>query len=46
MFSTRKRQYTLIEHYTEATTPAGMRQVIVLEDLNRTAQITLILRFV
>ena len=37
-----RRQYALIEQYTQPTDPAGFRQVIVLQDLNRTAQITVI----
>ena len=38
-----QRQYDLVKHYTEAINPAGMRQVIVLQDLNRTAQIRMML---
>src|SRR5579872_2897990 len=37
------RQYRLTDHYTEATTPSGVRQYIVLQDLSGAAQITVIL---
>jgi alpha-galactosidase len=34
------RAYTLVDHYTLATTVAGIRQIIVLEDARKTAQFT------
>jgi alpha-galactosidase len=37
------RAYTLIDHYTQNTTPAGVRQFIVLQDVQKTALVTLIL---
>src|SRR5688572_14132650 len=33
-----QRQYALVKHYTEPTVPGGLHQVIVLQDLKRTAQ--------
>src|SRR5947209_1264487 len=37
------RAYTLIDQYAASTTPAGVRQFIVLQDVQNTALITLIL---
>jgi hypothetical protein len=37
------RAYTLIDQYAQSTTPSGVRQFIVLQDLQKTALITLIL---
>jgi hypothetical protein len=38
-----QRQYTLLDQFTQTTTPSGVRQFIVLRDLQRAAQITVIL---
>ncbi len=35
-----KRQFLLLDQYTEALTPSGVRQYIVLQDVNGAAQIT------
>jgi hypothetical protein len=37
------RSYALIDQYTQNTTPAGIRQFIVLQDLQKTALVTLVL---
>src|SRR5215472_4474945 len=37
------RAYTLIDQYAQSATPSGVRQFIVLQDLRKTALITLIL---
>ncbi len=39
-----RRQYVLVNHGVQTTTPAGVRQSIVLQDLNGAAQFTLVLK--
>ncbi len=38
-----QRSYTLVDHYTQPTTTSGIRQYIILQDAQKTAQFTVVI---